>query len=323
MDNIPFIVNINQNSLDDGPGIRTVLFFKGCSLNCVWCQNPGTKRPNQELIFQPASCIHCPQCTVRCTNQAFLYKSNSLLVSWDLCSACDRDFPCVDQCPAGVFETAGKQYPIADLMQTITSNKIFYKNTGGGVTLSGGEPLLFPQYIRQLVERLLKENISYAIETAGQFPMNEDTRFILQHADVIYYDIKIFDSNLHQKHCGSDNQRILSNFAQILSEINPQLPTNLQTLDFKYKRVDEPIFIPRIPLIPGITATPANLHLIVDFFKTSGIQVIDLLAYNPLWHSKAQSLGKSIEYEGDKWMTEAELAIVREICAGFIFEKFI
>ncbi len=322
MDKLPLIVNINQNSLDDGPGIRSVLFFKGCPLSCVWCQNPETQKAQLELIFQPASCIHCTPCTVHCSHKSFQYMQNNLQISWDLCQQCDLDYACVDQCPADVFEKAGKTYSLADLMHLILSNRIFYKNTGGGVTLSGGEPLMFPKFIRPLVEEFKKENISYCIETAGYFSLNEDTTFILQNSDVIYYDIKLFDSDLHLKYCGVNNDRILSNFTHILSAIQPLLPTSITSLDFKTNTPDSPILIPRIPLVPGITANPGNLHQIVDFFKKNGIQLIDLLPYNPLWHSKAISLGKFIEYRGKKWMTEADLDLVRNIFADFVFEKF-
>ncbi|MHA1673318.1 MAG: glycyl-radical enzyme activating protein [Promethearchaeota archaeon] len=322
MEKLPLIVNINQNSLDDGPGIRSVLFFKGCSLDCVWCQNPETKNSRQELIFQPDSCINCNPCTVNCSDNSFHYKLDNLRISWEICNQCNIDFQCSEQCPADVFEKAGKYYEISDLVKIITSNRIFYNNTGGGVTLSGGEPLLFPKYVRRLVEGLKKENINICIETAGQFVFNDDTEFILRNSDLIYYDIKLIEPVLHQKYCGIENERIIFNFKTIISDINPILPKNKQTLDFKKIKHERPILIPRIPLIPDISATEDNLLLSAEFFKNNGIKLIDLLEYNPLWHNKAESLGKKVEYARKKWMDEGELKLVRDIFIDFIFEKF-
>jgi len=322
MEKLPLIVNINQNSLDDGPGIRSVIFFKGCPLNCVWCQNPETINPKQELIFQPDSCINCQPCNVSCRIDSFHYKENNLRISRELCNQCNLDFQCSQQCPAEVFEKAGKYYKISDLVKIIRSNRIFYNNTGGGVTLSGGEPLLFPKYTRQLVEELRKENISVCIETSGQFKMNDDINFILRNSDLIYYDIKTIDSNRHRKYCGAENKRIISNFNKIISDINPILPVSKKWLDFKNIKHKRPILIPRTPLIPDITTTQENLLQTAEFFKKNGIKLINLLVYNPLWHNKAKSLGKTVYYTRKKWMNEEELQLVRDIFNDFIFEKF-
>lgn len=322
MEKLPLIVNIKQNSLDDGPGIRSVIFFKGCPLDCIWCQNPETKNLKQELIFQPDLCISCQSCTVNCINNSFQYKKDNLQISRGLCNECNLNFRCSHQCPAEVFEKAGKFYKISDLMKIFESNRIFYNNTGGGVTLSGGEPLLFPKYTRRLVEELTKEHISVCIETSGEFKMNDDIKFILRNVDLIYYDIKIIDSTSHQKHCGAENKRITDNFNYIITEINPILPTSKKWLDFKNIKHKRPILIPRTPLIPDITATQENLYKIVEFFKNHGITLIDLLAYNPLWNIKAKSLGKKVVYLRKKWMDEEELQLARDIFDDFIFEKF-
>ena len=321
MEKLPLIVNINQNSLDDGPGIRSVIFFKGCPLDCVWCQNPETKNPKQELIFLSDPCINCNPCTVNCSNNSFHYQQDNLQISWELCNHCNLDFQCSEQCPADVFEKAGKYYEISELVNIITSNRIFYKNSGGGVTLSGGEPLLFPKYMRQLMEELKKEKINICIETAGQFEMNTDTDFILRNADLIYFDIKLIDSNLHRKYCGRENTRIISNFNTIISDMTPILPTSKKSLYLNEKLDKRPILIPRIPLIPDITATQENLLSSMEFFKQNGIKLIDLLEYNPLWQNKAISLGKAVGYSRKNWMTEEELQFVRNIFQDFIFEK--
>jgi pyruvate formate lyase activating enzyme len=329
MDNLkkPLIVNINQNSLDDGPGIRSVIFFKGCPLSCTWCQNPEAQNTHQELIYQPRSCIHCNPCRIQCPTQAFTYnKSNhNLFLDRKRCNLC---FDCATQCPADVFKIAGKYYDITQLVEIIKSNKIFYDNTGGGLTLSGGDPLLFPEYVRTLIDEIHALGINICIETAGLFKINEDVKTILENVDLIYFDIKIFDSNLHKKYCGVENSVILDNFKRIIIDFKADLPTSKKALNFKNRFQNhnepnrKPILIPRIPLIPEITATPANLSQIIQFLKDYNIKLIDLLAYNPLWLNKCETLEIEKKYIRDTWMSKDELAFIRNLFKDFIFDRF-
>ncbi|MCP4763306.1 MAG: glycyl-radical enzyme activating protein [archaeon] len=321
MEKYPLIVNINQNSLDDGPGIRTVIFFKGCPLSCVWCQNPETQNTNQEINFQSKNCINCAPCTIKCPNNAFKYENNQPNFYFD---RCNLNFDCIKQCPAEVTKKTAKYYEIQELIDIITSNKVFYDNTGGGVTFSGGESLMFPKYVRLLTEKLKKENINICVETAGFFNFNEDTEYILKNSDLIYFDVKIMDPVLHKKYCGVSNNQIIENFKKIITNHDIILPDKKELLNFKGNKYNEPILVPRTPLIPDITATEENLTDIAIFLKKNQIKVIDLLAYNPLWLDKLQNIGKNqeIKYTRDSWMTKDELDLARTIFKDFIFEKF-
>lgn len=323
----PLIVNINQNSLDDGPGIRSVIFFKGCPLRCVWCQNPEAQNLHQELIFQKNLCIHCEPCRVNCPIQAFRIdsKEKQLFLNRQLCNHC---FDCTSQCPTDVFKIAGKYYEIAELVEIIKDNLVFYKNSGGGLTLSGGEPLIFPEFIEQLVQEVRKLGVNICIETAGLFNLSENITKIFQMVDLIYFDIKIYNSIDHKRYCGVDNSIILQNFEKLIYDLKFDLPETKDALNFK--NLNElasyhnktPILIPRIPLIPEITDTPENLMNIRQFFQSHRIKLIDLMPYNPLWLDKCDTIGIDKKYFYNKWMSKSELASIRELFKDFLLEKF-
>jgi pyruvate formate lyase activating enzyme len=296
--NKPLIVNINQNSLDDGPGIRSVIFFKGCPLSCVWCQNPETQNIGFEIKYQKENCIKCQNCTVKCPTNAFNMK-NEPFFDFSLCNHC---FNCLKSCPAQVFEQVGKYYEIDELMKNFISNKPFYKNSGGGVTLSGGEPLLFPNYIDILVDRLHKEEISIVLETCGYFKIDDKLIQILKKIDIIYFDIKIMDSALHKDSCGIDNRLILHNFKKLIEDEIVSLPMNKEILKALEIGPKKPYLIPRTPLIPKLTTHKKNLKSIDELYKKYNIRLIGLLEYNPLWEKKSEELGKKVDYHHNSWM---------------------
>ncbi|MHA1820595.1 MAG: 4Fe-4S cluster-binding domain-containing protein [Promethearchaeota archaeon] len=351
----PLIVDIRQNSLDDGPGIRTVLFFKGCPLRCVWCQNPETQNPNYELIFQPENCLKCDACRVSCPDPqktAFYYNKDSknsknmvkkikkktnkgtnkkdpqLLLDREKCTLC---FNCVSSCPAEVFQIAGKYYEPSEVANMLYKNYVFYKNTGGGVTFSGGEPLLFPSYLEKLTDEILKKGqnetnsrierpISICIETAGAYKLNEARLFVLEHADLIFFDLKIIDPTAHKKYCGIENSQILDNFKKLISNPNIKLAESIEDLNFKAHYPDKTILVPRTPLIPDITLKEEHLIDLKKFLRESGVKVIDFLPYNPLWIDKLKSLGKSAKYDRSSWMKDEEYSILYKIFQKDDFE---
>jgi len=319
----PLIVDIKQNSLDDGPGIRTVLFLKGCALQCVWCQNPEAQNPDYELIFNSKNCIYCNKCFINCEAISFSFdiKTNSKQINLDrnICNLC---FNCVNLCPAEVFKIAGKYYEIGELVELILSNFIFYKNTGGGITLSGGEPLLFPKYIKKFISILKQKfmekfyyDLSICIETAGQFYFNDDVIFILKNSDLIFYDIKIMDSSLHKRFCGVENSLILNNFKTILNLDFIRIPENISELDFKQKNSinKNTLLVPRMPLIPEITLTKENIIAFKQFMIENKIKIFNFLPYNPLWSEKSIILGKKVLYERKSWLSKEEKQIINEV----------
>jgi pyruvate formate lyase activating enzyme len=313
---LPLICDIKQNSLDDGPGIRTVLFFKGCPLACAWCQNPEAQESYQELVFQPGKCIACKDC-VSCAAGAITYPP----VGLDR-DACIMSMACVDACPASVFKPAGTHHDIDAIMTIARQNKIFYANSGGGITLSGGDPMLFPDYVIDLVNSLVAENIGIVLETCGYFKLSTQERAILGNMQLIYYDVKLIDDQLHEQHTGVHNGLILKNLETLVREGAVILPDSKAMLDFKKNAYDKPLLLPRIPLVPGITDTTENLKAAAELFSSLGIVFIDVLPYNPLGIKKAEALGMSIKYNVTTWMDKDQLAGVRETLRGFQFDKF-
>ena len=293
------LVDIKRNALDDGPGIRTLLFFKGCPLSCVWCQNPEAKSPLKEISFNKDSCSECGTCLKVCNQDAIDF-SNKYRIDRSLCNLCGK---CIEVCPNYALEFVGQEYSIKELLEIILKDKIFYKNSGGGVTFSGGEPLYHIDYIKELVKELKKEDIHVCLETSGYYNRDKFYEFVLPFIDLIYFDLKIYNPKLHARYCKVSNEKILENFEDII----------------KNKSIE---ILPRIPLIPNITDTDDNLSNLVNYLKTLNIKKIGLLPYNPLWLSKPEKIGIKPFYDYSEWLTKEEKKEIKEIFSDFKFKDF-
>nr|MDO8115381.1 glycyl-radical enzyme activating protein [Candidatus Sigynarchaeota archaeon] len=315
-DQFLLICDIKQNSLDDGPGIRTVIFLKGCPLACVWCQNPEAQDSHQQLVFQREKCICCRSC-VACPSSAIAYPPIGL--NRTKCNVC---LACVDACPAGVFKAAGKVYDVPSILRLARENRTFYSNSGGGITLSGGEPLLHPDFVLDLTSQLKAEGFGVVLETSGNAKLTAMVKQVLGNMQLIYYDVKFIDGKAHEQYTGAGNELILKNLESIVKEGLAILPESKDALDFKKHPPTRPLLVPRVPLIPGITATVKNLKEIAAFFATLNVSVIDVLPYNPLWLKKMETLGLASRYSEKSWMSKKDLAEVRETLKNFQFERF-
>ena len=268
----PLILEIKRNSLDDGPGIRSVVFFKGCPLSCRWCHNPESKSTSHEIAFDVAECLGCKTCMETC-QEAALSTDNPFYIDRNKCSLC---FDCVDTCPSGALSRVGQSMTIDDILQTAVKDKTFFDNSGGGVTLSGGEPAMFVDFVSGLLEALKKAGVHTLMETCGMFDLDEFEKMLYPFIDTIYYDIKLVDVEAHIRYCGAPNDRILTNFR------------NLQKA-FMAGGVE---IIPRTPLIPGITDTEQNLDAIAHFLAECNVTAAQLLEYHPLWLTKSRKIGR-------------------------------
>ena len=293
------IVDIKRNSLDDGPGIRTVVFFKGCPLSCIWCQNPETKLRSQEISFSKDDCLTCKKCIEVCENHAIDF-SYEYRINRDKCNLCGK---CIEICPNEALKFAGKEYDIKTLINLIIKDKVFFDNSGGGITLSGGEPTVHMEYVHRLIKELKKENIHICLETCGHYNLEKFNNLILPYLDLIYFDLKIYDSELHKTYCGVSNKIIFKNFEELIQN----------------KRVE---ILSRIPLIPNITATKINLLSLANYLKSQNIKKIGLLPYNPLWLSKTETIGVKKEYTRKEWLTKKEKEEIKEIFFDFEFKDF-
>ncbi|NVM36619.1 MAG: glycyl-radical enzyme activating protein [Candidatus Lokiarchaeota archaeon] len=293
------IVDIKKNALDDGPGIRTLIFFKGCPLSCVWCQNPEAKSPFMEIYFDKELCGECGKCLEVCDQIAikFDYKYR---IDRSICNLCGS---CIDLCPNQALKFVGKKYTTEELMTIILKDKVFYDNSGGGLTLSGGESLYHIDFVHNLLKELKKEEIHVCIETCGFYNKNQFDDLILPYVDLIYFDLKLLDPNLHAHYCKVSNERIFENFEMLIKK--------------NYIEV-----LPRIPLIPDITDTSENLRKLARYLKSLQIKKIGFLPYNPLWLSKPEKISIKPLYNHSEWISNKKKEQINLFFSDFDYHDF-
>lgn len=293
----PLTLEIKGNSLDDGPGIRSVVFFKGCPLSCLWCHNPESKTIAAEISFDSDACVDSQSCVDACPHEA-LSLDNPFFIDRDACSLC---FKCVDECPSGALEQVGREMSVANIVQTVLKDKPFFDSSKGGVTFSGGEPTLNIEFLSQSAKAFKEQGIHVLLETSGQFHYEKFIELVYPYVDLIYFDIKLMDKEQHKKYCGPSNVTILNNFKK---------------LQKKYLAGGVKI-LPRTPLIPGITDTEENLFAIADLYIEQKVMKTQLMAYHPMWQNKSLKIGDSAfecaDSRLDKWMSKDRVKVCEEI----------
>lgn len=256
--------------MEDGPGIRSVVFYKGCPLRCVFCQNPETQSREAEIAFSERECIRCGTCVKVCSQEAIDLDFTGHIRR----ERCIRCGGCAAACPGKGLRVVGKYYPPDALAEILLRDLPFYRHSGGGVTLSGGEATLYPDYLESLLALLKRSQVQVALQTCGFFDYAPFARQVLPYLDVIYYDIKVADPKVHRRHTGRDNRRILDNFRQLAK--GSRVPVHA-----------------RVPLVPGITDGRENLLAVAEVLRGSGAKDVMLLPYNPLGIEMATCLGRS------------------------------
>ena len=298
MNNLPLIVDIKRHSLEDGPGIRSVVFFKGCPLRCLFCQNPEAQDPGAEIAFTASECIHCGRCADACPQGAIDLELSGR-IHRQMCIRCGT---CVSVCPGKGLRLIGASYPVETLTELLLRDLPFYRHSGGGVTLSGGEPTLYPDYLEALLKQLKARGVHLVLETSGYFDYTAFRQKILPYMDLIYYDIKVADPELHREYIGRTNWRILDNLYLLLQEKGVEVQ-------------------PRIPLIPGIIATRENLSAIVDLLCEAGAENVSLLPYNPMGLEMAVCLGRPKPPLPEAFMSHDEEREVYDMFKTLIEER--
>lgn len=261
------ITDIQRFSLNDGPGIRTTVFLKGCNLHCAWCHNPETIRKKNELMVYPANCIGCGHCVPVCPSGARSIAAGVLEFDRSRCTACGA---CAAVCFPGALKMAGRSVSVAEVMGEILQDRAYYADSGGGVTLSGGELFCQAEFTDALIDACREEKIPVAVETNLNWQF-ESARPILEKLDLIMFDVKIFDSVEHKRWTGVENAELLDNARR------------LDTLD-------RPL-IARTPLISGATDSAENIRAIAGFLRNfRNLRCYELLNFNPLGDSKYRAL---------------------------------
>ena len=287
------ITNIQRYSLHDGPGLRTLLFLKGCPLSCLWCSNPETQKAEPELLYSPSQCIACGACAEVCPQGAFKKMGDTINLDHTVCTSCGL---CAEECPTGAASMSGYTISIDEALTTLEADVVFFKNSGGGVTISGGEPALYPDFTARLIQVLKQRGIHTAVETCG-FPPWESLQAAVEQADLVLYDLKAVDPKLHVDCTGADNSTILENAGKLAGK-------------------KELIF--RVPIIPGYTASGKNLADIAGFVHALGTgNEVHLLPYHSFGSGKYRGLGKQYLLEGTKPPSEEELASYLDLFEGY------
>lgn len=286
------IFDIKRYAINDGPGIRVVIFFKGCNLHCAWCHNPESISAKVEKMYAPAKCIKCGTCIAACPEKAISMKPDGVITNSDLCKVCGK---CADVCPTKAIEMSGRVMTVPEIMDIIEKEQIFFDQSGGGVTFSGGEPLIHSKMLIELLDECRKRKIHTAVDTAG----NVNTETILEVAkrtDLFLYDLKMMDSNLHKKWVNSSNERILQ---------------NLKAISLAGAHI-----IIRIPLIGGVNDSIQNIEETAKFiFELAGeTKEVNLLPYHNIAQNKYMKLGKSEDFEK---LLEPDKSVIAESILKF------
>jgi len=265
------VTNIQRFSIHDGPGIRTTVFLKGCNLRCFWCHNPETLRPEPELQAFFDRCIGCGECFKRCPNGAHVVTNGQRQFRRELCVGCGR---CAETCYAEALVLVGEYKTVDQVVEEVLRDRPFYETSNGGITLSGGEPLLQYEFSRAILEQCHREGIHTAVETAAHVPW-ERIAAILPVTDLFIMDIKMMDATKHLACTGVSNERILANARRLGEQPQP--------------------LIVRTPIVPGVNDTPDDVAAIAEFVsKLPNLLYYELLRFHPMAKSKYSVLG--LEY---------------------------
>ena len=273
------VFNMQRFSVHDGKGIRTMVFLKGCPLRCKWCSNPESQSPLPEKAWNPSRCLtaaSCGRCMAACA-QGAIATVDGVLALDD--AKCTNSLHCVEACPTGARSVYGSPASVGEVLEQVERDAVFYSRSGGGLTVSGGEATMQPEFTVALLREAKRRHLNTAMETCGHCDF-EILRAACLHLNMLIYDIKHMDPEKHKSGTGVDNRLILKNFTKILREL-PQLPVLVRT-----------------PVVPGFNDTEEEIRAILDFFPERANMSYELLPYHRMGMPKYAYLGRDYEVEG-------------------------
>lgn len=260
------VFDVQRFSVHDGPGIRTVVFFKGCALDCAWCHNPEAVRPGPELTYWRDRCLSgCRECVAVCPETAIFDRIDAR-IAWSRCTHCGI---CATTCPADALVMVGREVGQRELLDEVVKDREFFATSGGGVTFSGGEPVLHSAFLEAFLPQARAEGLHLAIETCGAAPW-ELFEPLLPSLDLVLYDLKVMDTALHERLTGKGNVQIHEILRRLLAR---GIPVEV-----------------RMPVVPGHNTDDGNIRATAEFLAGLGIDRLSLLPYNHLWEAKLRAL---------------------------------
>jgi pyruvate formate lyase activating enzyme len=267
-----YIFDIKRYAIHDGPGIRTTVFFKGCPLRCLWCHNPESWKNNPELSLRFSRCIGCGRCAEICPQNAITMVDNHPVTDIEKCNLCGE---CIDVCLTGAREIIGSQVTVSQVMAEVEKDRVFYDQSGGGVTFSGGEPLYQHKFLLALLDECSSAGIHSAVDTTC-YAKSDIIQKVAEKTDMFLCDIKHMDPQIHKEYTGVDNSLILENIRYLA-----QAGANIKI---------------RIPVIPGFNDDDKNIEMTAQFVKSlDTVEQVDILPYNSGGLEKAARLADDFE----------------------------
>jgi pyruvate formate lyase activating enzyme len=286
------IARITRSAVHDGPGVRTVVYFKGCPLRCAWCHSPETQASEVDVLLHRSRCVCCGACLQACEHVTARLQADGPTIDRARCARCGR---CVEACPTGARERLGVPMDADAVMDAIRRDVPFYDRSSGGVTFSGGEPLMQPSFLVALLERCRAEGIHAAVETCGHAPREAVLR-ALSRGPLFLYDVKLVDNDRHRSATGASNAAILANLRELAE-----------------RRAD---LVIRFPLVPGLTDDEENVRGVATLAASAGVRRVDVLPYHRAGVAKYARLGRDYGLEAVPSATagdaDAAAAIMRE-----------
>jgi len=291
------VFDIKKYAIHDGPGIRTTVFFKGCPLQCQWCHNPESRKGQSEFVFRNNRCLRCGQCVDACPSEAISLDGDHPVTDTEICRLCGE---CIDVCPAGARQIIGEQMAVSEVVAEIERDVIFYDQSGGGVTFSGGEPLMQPDFLVALLNQCRRLNIHTAVDTSC-YAEQGIVKMAAERAELFLCDLKHMDNEMHERFTGVGNNLILDNI-RLISQAGNKI-------------------VIRVPIIPGFNDDPTNIEETGNFAASlQGVGRIDILPFNRAGIEKSARLTGEFDSMQLRTPDEEHMNLMAQSLKKYVFE---